>query len=95
MLRNLSTRADRAPGAEPPRLDARTEGAKGPNAKASMHNGRVEALAPEESGTKPSGWYRGTTGGVSATCCVDVMATCSALRSAYRVLAWTRSARWS
>ena len=50
----------------------RTEGAEGPNASV---NGRVEALAPEESDTKPSAWHRGSTEGVSTTCPVDVRAT--------------------
>ena len=67
------------PGRSGPRArapDARTEGAKGPNASA---EGRVEALAPEESDTKPSTWHRGSTGKPSTTCHGDVMATCSAL----------------
>ena len=67
------------PGRSGPRARApgpRTEGAKGPNASA---EGRVEALAPEESDTKPSTWHRGSTEGVSTTCPVDVSATCSAL----------------
>ena len=70
MHRELSTRGDRPPGPEPPSPDA--EGAKGPNASA---EGRVEALAPEESDTKPSTWHRGSTEGVSTTCPVDVRAT--------------------
>ena len=67
------------PGRSAPRRrapDARTEGAEGPNASV---EGRVEALAPEESDTKPSTWHRGLPEGVSTTCPVDVRATCSAL----------------
>ena len=67
------------PGRSGPRARApepRTGGAEGPNASA---EGRVEALAPEESDTKPSTWHRGSTEGVSTTCPVDVRATCSAL----------------
>ena len=67
------------PGRSGPRARApepRTEGANGPNASA---EGRVEALAPEESDTKPSTWHRGSTEGVSTTCPVDVRTTCSAL----------------
>ena len=71
----LSTRVDRAPtrGQAPA---PRTEGAEGPNASV---NGRVEALAPEESDTKPSTWHRGSPEGVSTTCLVDVRAMWSAL----------------
>ena len=51
--------------------EPRTEGAEGPNASV---EGRVEALAPEESDTKPSTWHRGSTGKPSTTCHSDVMA---------------------
>ena len=50
MYRDLSNRADRATGAEPPRPEQRVPN-EGPNASV---DGRVKALAEESDNTKPS-----------------------------------------